>query len=48
MQNTVPRISDELNGKGRAAIAMRGFAYDRQSAQFGAAAGDFVLVRRLQ
>jgi WD40 repeat protein len=48
VQNAVPKISDELNGKGRAAIAVRGFGDDRQTAHFGATGGDFALVNRLQ
>jgi hypothetical protein len=49
VQDTVPRISTELAGTGRAAIVMRGtHEDDRQSAHFGAVGGDFPLVRRLQ
>jgi hypothetical protein len=47
VQNTVPRISDELQGIGRAAVVIGGLA-DRQSAHFGSTGGDFALVRRLQ
>jgi WD40 repeat protein len=48
VQNAVPKISGELNGMGRAAIAVRGFGDDRQTAHFGAAGGDFALVKRLE
>jgi WD40 repeat protein len=49
VQDTVPRISAELSGTGRAAIAVRGSTDDdKQSAHFGAIGGDFALVRRLQ
>jgi WD40 repeat protein len=49
VQNTVPRISAELAGTGRAAIAVRGGAVDdKQSAHFGATGDDFALARRLQ
>jgi uncharacterized caspase-like protein len=48
VQTTVPRISEELNGTGRAAIAVRGFGDERQSAHFGATGGDFPLAWRLR
>lgn len=49
VQDTVPRISAELAGTGRAAVVMRGgTADDRQSAHFGAVGADFTLVHRLQ
>lgn len=49
VQNTVPRISAEMAGTGRAAIIMRGGTDDDlQSAHFGAVGADFALVRRLQ
>jgi uncharacterized caspase-like protein len=48
VQNTVPKISEELNGRGRAAVAARGVSSYRQSARFGSTGGDFELVRRLQ
>ena len=49
VQNTVPRISAELAGTGRAAVAVRGGTDDdKQSAHFGAIGGDFALVRRLR
>ncbi len=49
VQNTVPRISAELAGTGRAAVVVRGGTEDdKQSAHFGAIGGDFALVRRLQ
>jgi uncharacterized caspase-like protein len=43
VQNTVPRISAALNGRG----LVRSAAENRQSARFGSVGGDFVLVRRL-
>jgi hypothetical protein len=48
VQSTVPRISEELNGIGRAAIAVRGSGDERQSAHFGATGGDFPVARRLR
>jgi WD40 repeat protein/uncharacterized caspase-like protein len=49
VQDTVPKISAELDGTGRAAVAVRGsVSDDSQSAHFGAIGGDFALVRRLQ
>jgi WD40 repeat protein len=48
VQNVVPKISGELNGTGRAAIAARGLGDDRQTAHFGATGGDFALVKQLQ
>jgi WD40 repeat protein len=48
VQDAVPKISEELNGEGRAAIAVPGFVADRQTAHFGATGGDFALVKRLQ
>ena len=47
VQNAVPKISAELNGRGRAAIAVRGFGDDRQTAHFGSTGVDFALVKRL-
>jgi hypothetical protein len=47
VQGAVPKISEELNGAGRAAIAVRGLGDDRQTAHFGATGGDFALVKRL-
>jgi WD40 repeat protein len=47
VQDQVPRISAKLNGRGRAAIAARGNADDRQSARFGSRGEDFSIVRRL-
>jgi hypothetical protein len=48
VQDAVPKISDELHGRGRAAIAIPGLIYDRQSAHFGSTGGDFAVARRLQ
>jgi hypothetical protein len=48
VQSTVPKISEELDGTGRAAVAARGFTDDRQSAHFGATGGDFPVAARLQ
>jgi WD40 repeat protein len=48
VQSAVPKISGELNGLGRSAIAVRGFGGDGQTAHFGATGGDFALVKRLQ
>jgi WD40 repeat protein len=49
VQDTVPRISAELSGTGRAAVVVRGNVEDdRQSAHFGATGGDFTLARKLQ
>ncbi len=48
VQATVPKISAELSGTGRAAIAARGFGDDRQSAHFGSIGGDFPVAARLQ
>lgn len=47
VQGLVPKLSAELNGKGRAAIAARGATGDRQSARFGSRGEDFVLTQRL-
>jgi hypothetical protein len=48
VQTTAPRISEELHGTGRAAVAVRGFGDERQSAHFGAIGGDFPLARALR
>lgn len=49
VQDNVPRISSELSGTGRAAVAIRGnLEDDRQSAHFGATGGDFTLAWKLQ
>jgi WD40 repeat protein len=49
VQDTVPRISAELSGTGRAAVVVRGnLEDDRQSAHFGATGGVFTLARKLQ
>jgi hypothetical protein len=41
-------IAARLNGRGKAAVAARGSADDRQSARFGSRGEDFALVRRLK
>jgi uncharacterized caspase-like protein len=48
VQNTVPKISAELNGRGVAEIITQLAREGRQTAHFGATGGDFALVRRLQ
>jgi WD40 repeat protein len=48
VQDQVPKISAKLNGRGRAAVAVRGLSNDRQSARFGSRGEDFAVVRRLQ
>jgi uncharacterized caspase-like protein len=54
VQDVVPRISAELNGVGRAAVALSPiatsapFAGSAQSARFGSRGEDFVLAQRLQ
>jgi WD40 repeat protein len=49
VQEMVPTVASRLNGRGRAAIAVRGSSDDdRQSARFGSRGEDFTLVRRLQ
>lgn len=48
VQDQVPKIAAKLNGRGRAAVAARGSADDRQSARFGSRGEDFAIVRRLQ
>jgi uncharacterized caspase-like protein len=47
VQTMVPKISAQLNGRGRAAIAVRGSTTGAQSAHFGGTGGDFPLVSRL-
>jgi WD40 repeat protein len=47
VQSLVPKISAELNGTGRAAVAVRGSAGHTQSARFGSRGDDFPLVQRL-
>jgi WD40 repeat protein len=48
VQNTVPKISAEMNGRGIAEILAQLLASEsRQTAHFGTTGGDFVLVRRL-
>jgi hypothetical protein len=44
VQNQVPKISAQLNGRG----LVRSAADSTQSAHFGATGGDFTLARRLQ
>jgi hypothetical protein len=48
VQDRVPRLSAELNGRGVSMIAVRGSGDDNQSAHFGATGEDFALVRRLK
>ena len=48
MQDQVPKIAARLNGRGVAAIAVRGSTGERQSARFGSKGEDFVLAQRLQ
>ncbi len=47
VQDEVPKISAKLNGRGRAAVAARTSADNRQSARFGSRGDDFTLVRQL-
>jgi WD40 repeat protein len=48
VQSLVPKISAELNGTGRAAVAVRGGSGNTQSARFGSRGEDFPLVQRLR
>jgi uncharacterized caspase-like protein len=48
VQDQVPKIATVLNGRGVAAIAVRGSTGDGQSARFGSRGEDFALTRRLQ
>jgi hypothetical protein len=48
VQNLVPKLSAELGGVGRTAIAVRGASGTMQSVRFGSLGEDYVLVRRLQ
>jgi uncharacterized caspase-like protein len=48
VQDKVPKIAVKLNGRGVAAIAVRGSTGEAQSARFGSKGEDFVLARRLQ
>jgi uncharacterized caspase-like protein len=49
VQNTVPKISAEMNGRGIAEVLTQLLIKeDRQTAHFGSTGGDFALVRRLQ
>jgi WD40 repeat protein len=48
VQNTVPKISAEMNGRGIAEVLTELFRKDRQTAHFGSTGGDFPVVRRLQ
>ncbi len=48
VQDLVPKLAAKLNGRGVAAVAIRGFTDDKQSAHFGSTGEDFAIVRRLQ
>ena len=48
VQDRVPQLSAELEGRGISLIMVRGSGDDRQSAYFGSTGEDFPLVRRLQ
>jgi WD40 repeat protein len=49
VQNTVPKISAEMNGRGIAEVLTQLLLKeDRQTAHFGSTGGDFALVQRLQ
>jgi WD40 repeat protein len=48
VQEQVPKLAAKLDGRGLAAIAVRGSVGDVQSARFGSRGEDFVLTRRLQ
>jgi WD40 repeat protein len=47
VQDQVPKIAAKLNGRGVAAIAVRGSTGDTQSARFGSKGEDFVVTQRL-
>ena len=47
VEDMVPKLSAELKGQGRAAVAMRGAMPGAQSAHFGSTGGDFAIVRKL-
>jgi uncharacterized caspase-like protein len=48
VQDQVPRLSAKLNGRGRAAVAVRGSAGEQQSARFGSRGANFVVVGALR
>jgi hypothetical protein len=48
VQDQVPKIAANLNGRGPAAIVVRGLTGASQSARFGSKGQDFVLARRLE
>jgi WD40 repeat protein/uncharacterized caspase-like protein len=48
VQNTVPKITAELNGRGIPEILIHLFGEKHQTAHFGSTGGDYALVRRLQ
>jgi uncharacterized caspase-like protein len=48
VQDQVPKISAKLNGRGRAAIGVRGTSNEKQSARYGSRGEDFTLVRQLR
>jgi WD40 repeat protein len=48
VQNTVPKISAEMNGAGNAEVLTQLFSGNRQTAHFGSTGGDFPVVKRLQ
>jgi uncharacterized caspase-like protein len=49
VQNTVPKISAEMNGRGIAEVLTQLLIKEnRQTAHFGSTGGDFAVVRRLQ
>lgn len=48
VQDQVPKLAAKLNGRGLAAIAVRGSVSDAQSARFGSKGEDFVLTQRPQ
>jgi WD40 repeat protein len=48
VENTVPKISAEMNGRGVAEVLTQIVKEDRQTAHFGSTGSDFPVVRRLQ
>ena len=48
VQDQVPKLAAKLNGRGAAAVAVRGSVGDAQSARFGSRGEDFALAWRLQ
>jgi WD40 repeat protein len=48
VENTVPKISVEMNGRGVAEVLTQIVKEDRQTAHFGSTGSDFPVVRRLQ